>query len=248
MLKLRNLPEIFFGALLAVVIFSFGVGYEASHAPTSPQQLSQHETATPPENGTAKENPEDAIARYNYWLTWVTFILAVATMGLGGIGIFQIRLARAEFITTHRPKIIIHAAEFRRDVSKAQGRQGEEYFLGASLLGFNVGESVAKNVEVRGEIFAGSNFAVDVQRPIMKTFSQVSSGDKLRAEIKSDIPIVTAIMGHRTGIRYHCIGWIAYWDENGLRRETGFCFRAEIMDVPSERWVKAGHPTYEYEY
>jgi len=177
-----------------------------------------------------------------------TFTLWISTDKQARLTGQEIKLARAEFIATHRPKITIHAAEFRRDVSKAPGMQGEEHFLGASLLGFNVGESVAKNVEVRGQIISGSNFAVDVQRPIAKTFSEVLSGQKLRAEIKSDIPIVTASMGHRTGTQYHCIGWIAYWDENGLRRETGFCFRAEIMDVPRERWVKAGQPTYEYEY
>jgi hypothetical protein len=174
--------------------------------------------------------------------------LAIATIGLGIANIVQIRLARAEFIATHRPKITVHAAELRRDVSRAHGRQGEEYFLGASLLGFNRGESVAKNIEVRGQIIAGSNFVIDVQRPIVKTFQEVLSGIKLRAEIKSDIPITDALMGRRTGIDYYCVGWIAYWDENGLRRETGFCFRADLWSPPSERWVSAGKPEYEYEY
>jgi hypothetical protein len=228
---------------LVVVIAVF-----SSHAPYSPQQFSYPKTTSAPKNDVAEETPEHAIARYNYWLTWVTFILAVATVGLGGVGIFQIRIARAEFIATHRPKITIHAAELRRDVSRVPGRQGEEYFLGASLLGFNRGESVAKNIEVRGQIFAGSNFAIDVQRPIVKTFSQVSSGIKLRAQIKSDIPIADALMGRRTGIDYYCLGWIAYWDENGQRRETGFCFRADLWGPAGERWVSAGKAEYEYEY
>jgi hypothetical protein len=101
-------------------------------------------------------------------------------------------------------------------------------------------------IEVRGQILAGANFSVDVQRPIVKTFDEVLSGQKLRAKIKSDIPIQDVAMGKRTGIDYHCIGWIAYWDQNGLRLETGFCFRADLWDKLGERWVSAGKPEYEY--
>jgi hypothetical protein len=228
---------------LVVVIAVF-----SSHAPYSPQQSATTKYPNNTNQNSEKETAEQAIAYYTFWLTIVTAILAGATVGLGAISVYQLKLARAEFIATHRPKITIHAAELQRDLSQASGMQAEEEFLGASLLGFNRGESVAKNVEVRGQIFSGSNFAIDVQRPIVKTFPEVLSGQKFRAEIKSDIPIATAVMGRRTGIDYYCLGWIAYWDESGLRRETGFCFRADLWGSITESWTRAGKPEYEYEY
>jgi hypothetical protein len=151
-------------------------------------------------------------------------------------------LARQEFIASHRPKIKIHAVEITRRVIEGD----DNNLIGASILCFNVRESVAKNVEVRGQIFMGPNFAIDVQRPIVKTFPEVLSGQKLRAEVKSDWQVVHAAASSRTGIHCHCIGWIAYWDENGLRRETGFCLRAEFSNE-GDRWVSAGKPEYEYE-
>jgi hypothetical protein len=89
-------------------------------------------------------------------------LLALFTLLLVLIGAWQgyklkrtVDLAREEFIATHRPKIKIHAVEVRRT------EVGENVFLGASILAFNIGESVAKNVEVRGQIFMGPNFALD---------------------------------------------------------------------------------------
>jgi hypothetical protein len=56
-----------------------------------------------------------------------------------------------------------------------------------------------------------------------------------------------AAAGKRTGIYCYCIGWIAYWDESGHRRETGFCLQAEFSNE-GDRWVSAGKPEYEYDY
>jgi hypothetical protein len=142
----------------------------------------------------------------------------------------QLKLARDEFIATHRPKIKIHAVEVKRTEA------GDNVFLGASILAFNVGESVAKNVEVRGQIFMGPNFALDVARPIVKTIPEVSSGQKLRAEINSDCQVSYAAAARRTGVIFYCIGWIAYWDESDQRRETGFCFQPEFSNE-GDRWV-----------
>jgi hypothetical protein len=40
---------------------------------------------------------------------------------------------------------------------------------------------------------------------------------------------------------------LAYWDESGQRRETGFCLQTEF-GVDGDRWVSAGKPEYEYDY
>jgi hypothetical protein len=188
----------------------------------------------------AKQEAEDREEKSSTdrWLVRWTGAVAIFTFVLGALGGWQ---AREEFIATHRPKIKIHAVEItHREV-------GKQTFIGASILAFNTGESVAKNVEVRGEIFMGPRFALDVQRPLVKTFDEVLSGQKLRAEITSEWEASYAAAGKRTGIICYCLGWIAYRDENGQRRETGFCFQPEFS-ADGDRWVSAGKPEYEYSY
>jgi hypothetical protein len=186
-----------------------------------------------------------------------TVVIAIFTTILG---IFTIRLsestriaaqaakqatdtAREEFIATHRPRIKIHIAEFKHNLTNTEG----VYSAGASLLCFNVGESTAKNVEVRGEIYAGDGFAPDVLRPLVLGIPKLKSGIKFRAEIKSDWPAGDVVSGPRRGQPFYCLGWIAYEDGNGLRRETGFCFVANFQGA-GDRWVSAKKPEYEYEY
>jgi hypothetical protein len=170
-----------------------------------------------------------------------TFTLWVSTDKQARLTAQNTKLAREEFIATHRPKIKIHAVEITRTEVDGDNR------IGASILCFNVGESIAKNVEVRGEIFMGPRFAIDVQRPIVRRFPEVLSGQKFRAEMNSDWQVIYAAAGKRTGIHCYCIGWIAYWDETGHRRETGFCFQTEFSNE-GDRWVSAGKPEYEYDY
>jgi hypothetical protein len=190
----------------------------------------------------------DPVAAFTAVLAVSTVGLWIATIGLYLSGQNQFRLARQEFIATHRPKIIVHAAELTRSPPEDKiDEENEWYLIGASLLCFNVGESIAKHVEVRGQIFAGANFGLDVQRPIVKVEEEVLNGQKLRAEIKSNYPVVDVASGKRRGVDYFCLGWIAYFDENGHRRETGFCFRAEF-GAHADLWVSAGKPEYEYDY
>jgi hypothetical protein len=178
-----------------------------------------------------------------------TFTLWISTSTQAKLTGDSIKLAREEFNATHRPKIRVHAAELKRRPPEVKSDEADEYDrIAASLICFNIGESTAVNVEVRGEIFAGANFAVDVQRRLVATFPEILSGQKFRAEIKSDIPVQMVAIGKRTGIDYHCLGWIAYHDQNGLRRETAFCFIADMWAKPSERWVSAGKKEHEYEY
>lgn len=212
-------------------------------------------TPESPERSAAEAKREDQkaasderIARFTERLFWATVALSVIAVAQFFAFLWQgwqlkrtVNLARQEFIATHRPKIKIHAVEVTR--REVEGRS----FIGASILAFNTGESVAKSVEVRGEIFMGPRFAIDVQRPLVKRFDEVLSGQKMRAEITSEWQTVMAATGKRTGIICYCLGWIAYWDENGQRRETGFCLHPEF-GADRDRWVSAEKPEHEYSY
>jgi hypothetical protein len=195
------------------------------------------------------DKPDAYVALFTALLFVSTVALWLATRGLFRVTRDTVKLARQEFNATHRPKIKVHAAELKRIPPQVKQDEADELDrIAADLICFNIGESAATKVEVRGQILAGANFSIDVQRPIVKTVDEVLSGQKFRAEIKSDIPVQDVAMGKRTGIDYHCVGWIAYWDQNGLRRETGFCFRADLWDKLGERWASAKKPEYEYDY
>jgi hypothetical protein len=230
MLRFLQRSEIALGFLLGVLFWLPILGWQASYSPTERQKEECYDRA---KNTGYKQDEcksfwekttSDPIALFNLILAFSTAGLWVANISLSRAGNNQIKLARQEFIATHRPKIVIHAVEItRREVDG-------EIFIGASILAFNKGESPAKNVEVRGEIFMGPGFAIDVLRPLVKTFPEVLNGQKLRAEITSDHGVVNAAAGNRTGIQFYCIGWIACFDASG------------------DRWISAGKPEYEYEY
>lgn len=182
------------------------------------------------------------IAGFTVALVWVSYCQA-RLIGK------SIKLARDEFNATHRPRIRVHAAEFKRIPAPASADKNDvSDRLGASLVCFNIGASTAVKIEVRGQIFAGANFALDVQRPLIKAFDNVVSGGKFRADIDSDVPISTVAASKRTGIEYHCIGWVAYWDANGLRRESGFLYRADAAAKSRECWVRILNQDYNYDY
>jgi hypothetical protein len=113
------------------------------------------------------DKPDAYVALFTALLVISTIALWMATRGLFRITRDSTILARQEFIATHRPKIRIHVAEFKHIPDNYPDES--ENKAAASLLCFNIGESVAKKVQVRGQFFSGSNFSVDVQRPPSKS-------------------------------------------------------------------------------
>jgi hypothetical protein len=222
----------------------------------APTQESAERAAAEAKRDDQKAANDKTIARFTKRLFWATVALSVVAIFQFFAFLWQgrqlqrsVTLARQEFNATHRPKIRVHAVEWKPIPPPADATENDvSNRLGASLICFNYGAATAKIIEIRGQIFTGANFALDVQRPLVKSFENVVSGEKFRADIDSGIPISTVAAGKRTGIDYHCIGWVAYWDENGLRRESGFCYRAAPFAQPRERWERTQDREYDYEY
>jgi hypothetical protein len=172
-----------------------------------------------------------------------TIVLAIVTNRQARLTRKSIDLARDEFLASHRPKIIVHSIEFRRIPGEEEVAR-----IGASILCFNEGRTLALNVEARGEILSTANLEFDVQRALIKTFPEVASGKKLRFEVKSDYPLRDLV--HREQQKLppmYCVGTVAYIDQNKTRRETGFCFFV-VVDAHGERWKSAKSPEHEYAY
>jgi hypothetical protein len=101
------------GIIALAICFAAAFGaqvWQASHAPQPPSQHAATKNDYKADNAAQKERPEEAIARYNWWLTGFTAILAFATAGLGTLNFFQLRLARAEYISSYRPRIVLRDA------------------------------------------------------------------------------------------------------------------------------------------
>jgi hypothetical protein len=159
-----------------------------------------------------------------------------------------IDLARSEFISTHRPKIIVHSVTLPLDFASVQSGM----VIGAFVLYFNVGSTTARNIEIRARIMR-SNFPI--QSGIFVSDSVRARSQELRAGMKDYFQIhsehlvsserIVQEAAQRPEVSVICMGTIRYEDELGTLRETAFCQR---FDAVAERWASAQSPEYEYAY
>jgi hypothetical protein len=211
---------------LVVVIAVF-----SSRTPYSPQQFSGPKAASTPKNNVAEETPEQAIARYNYWLTWVTFILAVATAGLGGIGIFQIRLARAEFIASHRPRLRI-----RRIFPIAPFRFNEAPRI--RILAANIGDTAANVFEYGWEIYTDIYYTPPALPIPFPQSLKVPPGKQINIDFVGPVALTAENATAALDGWIFIVGIINYMDDQGIIRATSFARR---YSTQHNRFVPVGH-------
>lgn len=213
--------------VLAICLFVAvgGALREASHTPQAPQHGSAAYNTNNPGHGTQQESTEQALARYNEYLAWFTGILAIATIMIGAINGFQLWLARAEFVSTHRPKIIVR--QFQIDpivydqpitISFSVINAGDT----TAFPRFAAGEVALWDVE--RQIYEAPGID-PVERPItVERVMTIESGERVTFSIVSRFQVseaqCDAIDQHRFLIR--CVGEITYLDERNIKRRTGF--------------------------
>jgi hypothetical protein len=189
----------------------------------------------------------DSISLFNLLLVVFTALLAV-------VAYKQVRLARDEFIATHRPKIIVHAVEISRD----DGGEGAEEKIGASVIYFNVGDTPAQIVAINAKISryrlplqSGLGVGIGIRlTPLPVPKDRIVGGPHFIAifsahTFENERFVLKAAQDNGRDGACMCIGQIVYEDGRGVRRETGFCRR---LDVKDERWTKIDNPEYEYAY
>jgi hypothetical protein len=113
---MKRIPNAVFLALFVCLTVGFGsiVGISSLNPKPQTHQSPTQNSATKNEPKTDSKTieerhqvTEEAIAYYTKWLMFFTAILAIATVGLGAATVGQLRLGRAEFISTHWPELII---------------------------------------------------------------------------------------------------------------------------------------------
>src|SRR5258708_13952315 len=186
-----------------------------------------------------------------------TLVIAVFTTVLG---IFTMSLAKStrvaadaakeaaeiapeEFISTHRPKIIIHSIDAKRIPNITKPEASEIDRLGAILLCVNKGRSSAVNSDIRGATMASKSIPDSkIQRPVIKTVDSLESGIKIWTEIDTERSF-QELVAFKQPIYF--VGTIAYFDKNENRRETGFCY---VFDLNSGSWRRTEGKGHNYAY
>ena len=242
-LKLR-FSEVFFGALLAVAIFAIGMVFESSLYPPNPEHgsnaIQQSESTSIPDKEKTQSLwvPTDSVGLY-------TLVLAVFTGLLVGVSTVQgyfllradktarisaetarasIALARDEFISTHRPRLIVYSLDFIGGTPESDDVEGP---IRVGLHYVNAGDSLAKVKQVGTKL-------VHLLKPAMPTgiVFEVENIDP-PLEVKSGRHAfritVDAFDQERflfnsaaDGYSLVCLGYIVYSDESGTDRQVGF--------------------------
>src|ERR1700722_10320644 len=101
MLKPRNIPEIFLGALLATALFVLGVAVAVSF-----HQPQKNEAAQSAQQTSNSSGGDDRLAEYAYALDWLTFFLVVSNIGLWWQARRSARVAELALVDLERAHIV----------------------------------------------------------------------------------------------------------------------------------------------
>jgi hypothetical protein len=216
-MKKFRLPELLLGCFLTVAVFSMGMLF-SSPPNTSGQTAAER-----------AETPDDRVARYTLWLAALTGCLVVVSAWQG---VFLLRaektsqalakLAREEFIATHRPRIIVRFLQgpFHDD----DGRE----FCWVTFA--NIGETAATLIEIGGDLARRNRDTGDWKIPGLDASPKpieavvLDSGQRHVVTITAKVPMSDMdIFGDVTETYELCaVGRVRYQDGNGRIRETAF--------------------------
>lgn len=183
-----------------------------------------------------------------------TIVLAVVTRRQAILTRDALKLARDEFLSTHRPEISIISTETTYDGTDAQ-------LIGLRIVYVNKGLSEARNLEIWATISIREfpfQSGIRPHGPSIAKHPVLSSGMKDYVSVESTVSQSDAWVDNSVRLRGHdsqgrpvrggvliCIGCIAYEDGLGNRRETGFC---RFFSVDTDAWKTIENSEYEYAY
>jgi hypothetical protein len=189
-----------------------------------------------------------------------TAFIAVFTAVLGGFTISlarstkkAVKTAQAEFIASHRPRLVIR--EVQRLTPADSDRSIELRYVVA-----NIGDNDAKIIESHIEL---QDIRDGILRPLQRTeganrigLVTLIPGEHIFREQGSNISLPSLVVSRmvedrqRPRVRQpsetrgvYFRGLIIYADKNGVRRRTGIC---RVYEFKTERFYPLDDPDYEY--
>lgn len=195
-------------------------------------------------------------ASYAYALIWVSgitgFLIFIQLVFFG----FQVLGARKEFISTHRPRIIVR----RVSLNNAQGATVRD-ILGAEYVVANIGNTPAKIIEINARLwltepnenlpaippygqstFPNLRIAAGESAPLTHLESSESSNEFHFRDGFMEIAMDRHQGSMKSGMFF--LGYVVYEDGNRVKRRTAF-LREYHHGV--RRFEPIPHPDYEYQ-
>lgn len=155
----------------------------------------------------------------------------------------QIDILRQEFVSTHRPRIIV------RNVRRVSVMAQLPIKLGFYVMNIGDTEAIIRSIDAI-VILQFSKFAIprDLRLlPCDANKTQLSSGEFIVIESQSGGPTTNDNIDNikNGGLSIRIVGCIYYVDSNNFERRTGF---ARQYSVNTGRFEKIDDDEYEYEY
>jgi hypothetical protein len=152
------------------------------------------------------------------------------------------KLARNEFISTHRPKIRVRAFRLHSE-DRTQMQTAEHKYL-IEFIYFNEGNTGAYIKQIRTRLIAGENPWTYGDKRIH--FDDVTpSADKLMTGEERMYLTKAVFNWDEKDENWFCVEDIEYRDEQGLKRKTGFCRR---WNPKTMNWDREENDELEYAY
>jgi hypothetical protein len=247
MLKNLRIPEIVLGALLSSLLWTGIWGWTDSYAPTDRQRQECYDAAKVASRKTEEceslweRTTSDPVAFFTFVLSISTIGLWAVTVGLYFAGERQLKLARLEFISTHRPRLrirrIIPVRPFLPDNR-----------IAAVIEVANVGDSDATVTSSGVDVYLfGGHFDA---RPISYAdLPPIPTGMQANLSVIGNKVFTEAeIDAIETGVAWlRVLGIVTYADANETKRGTSF---ARVYDRSLHRFVQVPHddPESDREY
>ncbi len=202
-----------------------------------------------------KEKTDEALARYTRYLAWFTGILAVATIVLGAATIWlglagerQFKLARNEFLSTHRPELRLKHIWFASTDGNIPADDIRNRPLVVTLDIVNVGRN---NAFVEFVNFATLILWPGDELPQRPPYDNPGAPQNFLAHDRV-VPGLTLKVPISDGrILTDREGTIGYRDDLEYLRQTAFCryFKGPIDSTPISfgPFKRHKHPDYEYQ-
>lgn len=193
-------------------------------------------------------------------IAFSAFLTAIATIAIATFNFFlwrlgsgqlkeltkQVTLAREEFISTHRPRVRVRAFE----VANKDLPHGNPIRI--TFLAQNIGETSAHLTELKACLHIARTNDTPLPtnlgfpyRDALKVTLRGGQSEALYIENGTAPSEENAAAIYADNMPLFCIGVIAYNDDSGTKRETGFCRRFHFRPYSSEAIRDS---EYEYEY
>jgi hypothetical protein len=225
-----RVPEILFGALLAVAVFAMGAVFSYSIQPPH-QQAQQKQAATEPNQSAvpvpAKKEPDanDRIADYTLALVILTVVMAVATVGLWYIANATARRQLRAYVAVYGTKFEAKPGRFESHLEIK-----------------NTGQTPARNCRIintarimlhpppPGYDFSILDSAGDPSESVLGAGQKIGSVAYFeKTEFTKEE--FNEAMREDGWLRIYTYGTVRYSDVFGKRQRTNFCFFFQVRDL-----------------